>query len=76
MKHRRIYLRSLGPLTLVGLSIVASGGRTARTAFQRSARNCCGTPEAPRELGFAYYSLRDGFQSTLNLVSNSPSLSP
>ncbi len=36
--------------------------------------NCCGPdhPEAPRELDFPYYSLRDGFSSQLQLVSDSP----
>jgi hypothetical protein len=35
---------------------------------------CCDAerPVAPRELHFPYYSLRDGFSSTLNLVSDSP----
>jgi hypothetical protein len=36
--------------------------------------NCCGTnpPTAPREIVFPYYSLADGFSSTLFLVSDSP----
>lgn len=42
-------------------------GKTAGAA-------CCGSqhPVAPRELGFPYYSLRDGFNSTLYLVSDLP----
>ncbi len=36
--------------------------------------NCCGInpPTAPREMVFPYYSLADGFNSTLFLVSDSP----
>jgi hypothetical protein len=35
--------------------------------------SCCSAdrPVAPREMDFPYYSLRDGFSSTLNLVSDS-----
>lgn len=36
--------------------------------------NCCGPnpTTAPREIVFPYYSLADGFNSTLMLVSDSP----
>ncbi|MGH9454132.1 MAG: hypothetical protein ACRD2O_09215 [Terriglobia bacterium] len=37
------------------------------------AAQCCSEANlAPRELDFPYYSLRNGYQSTLNLVSDSP----
>ncbi len=41
---------------------------------QDSSTPCCGEPDttAPREIDFPYYSLRDGFNSTLLLVSDSP----
>ncbi|MDR3675048.1 MAG: hypothetical protein P4N24_06130 [Acidobacteriota bacterium] len=45
-------------------------GQTAKT----KASACCGAqhPVGPRELDFPHYSLRDGFNSTLYLVSDSP----
>ncbi|MFB3924277.1 MAG: Ig domain-containing protein [Terriglobia bacterium] len=42
----------------------------AQTA-QENAPPCC-SEEAPRQLEFPYYSLRDGFNATLLLVSDSP----
>jgi IPT/TIG domain len=43
-------------------------------AAQQGSISCCGAEptSAPRELDFPYYSLREGFSSTLNLVSDSP----
>ena len=38
---------------------------------QADGSSCCG-PAEPHEVDFAYYSLRDGFTSTLMLVSASP----
>src|SRR5581483_444793 len=39
-----------------------------------SSTPCCGQPDttAPREIDFPYYSLRDGFNSSVLLVSDSP----
>ena len=39
-----------------------------------TATPCCGEADttAPRQLEFPYYSLRDGFNATLLLVSDSP----
>jgi hypothetical protein len=44
-------------------------------ASQTDSTACCGPtqPLLPRELDFPYYSLQNGFGSTLNLVSDSPS---
>ncbi len=44
------------------------------TRAQNTQTPCCGQPDqtAPREIDFPYYSLRDGFNSTLLLVSASP----
>jgi hypothetical protein len=41
---------------------------------QTNATPCCGQPHEtqPREIDFPYYSLRDGFSSTVFLVSDSP----
>ncbi len=43
-----------------------------QTPSQPAATSCCGQGVAPRELDFPYYNLRDGYQSTLMLVSDSP----
>lgn len=45
---------------------------------QSSTTPCCGQPDttAPRELDFAYYSLRGGFNSTLLLIGDAPAPFP
>jgi len=49
-------------------------GKLSRAQTDQTDATCCGgdATSAPRELDFPYYSLRDGFSSTLNLVSASP----
>lgn len=41
-------------------------------AIVRPGPGCCARGIAPRELDFPYYSLKDGYQATLLLVSDSP----
>ncbi|MGH9405466.1 MAG: hypothetical protein ACRD3D_06480, partial [Terriglobia bacterium] len=43
-----------------------------QTAIVRPGAGCCARGVAPRELDFPYYSLKDGYQATLLLVSDSP----
>jgi len=62
-------------LVLVGFLLLSKPGAPTRAQNKPTrSRHCCGPahPTAPRELDFAYYSLKDGFTSTLNLVSDSP----
>jgi hypothetical protein len=75
MKSLRVSL-GLALLLLVGSAIVRHNPRSALSQTQGGSSTvaCCGPsyPEGPRELDFAYYSLRDGFDSQLQLVSDSP----
>jgi len=79
MKRDRLFL-TFGALFLLGLAFLYRPQRLIHAGTNRSQHTqtnstpCCGPvhPEAPRELDFPYYSLRDGFRSTLNLVSDSP----
>ena len=64
-------------LTLSLLTGVFGLYRTLRPSHARASQAgtpCCGPdhPQAPREVDFPYYSLRDGYESTVFLVSDSP----
>src|SRR5574337_438006 len=73
MRHKAVYpvVMVLVVLALSSLLFLTSPRPSVNA---QSTANCCGLnpPTAPRELDFPYYSLRDGFTSTLNLVSDSP----
>ncbi len=65
------------PLVLSSVVLLSSllvyHARRARAQTGKGGACCSASyPEAPRELDFPYYSLRDGFRSSLNLVNNSP----
>jgi hypothetical protein len=70
MLARKLSVALVAPLFLGGYLLHRSP--SLGSAQTRAA--CCGPshPEGPRELDFAYYSLRDGFSSQLQLVSDSP----
>jgi len=72
MRHRAVYPGVL-VLAALAFSLLFLINSRPNTGAQTTT-DCCGTNPvtAPRELDFPYYSLRDGFRSTLNLVSNSP----
>ncbi len=74
MRTWRAFL-GLGGLLLLGIALLYPlyGSLRAQTGENKQAP-CCGPdhPVAPRELDFPYYSLRDGFNSALLLVSASP----
>jgi hypothetical protein len=58
---------------LSGFLLFRSSNPSHAHAAQASSSACCGQGNlAMREIDFPYYSLRDGFTSTLNLVSDSP----
>ncbi len=62
-------------LLLPGAAITYRSSHLVRAQTAQGAQTpCCGQPDttAPREIDFPYYSLRDGFNSTLLLVSASP----
>ncbi len=70
---RLLFLLGLAALVLVVLIFYFRSRLTHAQATQSGATACCSAPnEGPRELDFPYYSLRDGYHSTLNLVSDSP----
>jgi len=71
--------RPLVLVVILSLLLVASSGlvhlsRLSRAQTEETASSCCGQTDttAPRQLEFPHYSLRDGFNSTLLLVSASP----
>ena len=74
MKVARVLL----PSFLVASIVILLFGRHTLLPRAQTIDNtstpCCGQPDetAPREVDFHYYSLRDGFDSTLLLVSDSP----
>ncbi|HEV2247601.1 MAG TPA: Ig-like domain-containing protein [Terriglobia bacterium] len=72
MRHKALYPGILVLIVFAITSVFLIVPRLGTHA--QSTAGCCGTnpPTAPRELDFPYYSLRDGFTSTLNLVSDSP----
>ncbi|HEV2349769.1 MAG TPA: hypothetical protein VG028_07995 [Terriglobia bacterium] len=61
-------------LVLAAYLAVQTPHSTRALPAQDDSSACCGQtrPTAPRELDFPYYSLQNGFRSTLNLVSDSP----
>lgn len=74
MKLRLFFLFLL--LTAIASFFMFTGpGRSRAQAAQGNAVACCGSqyPLAPREVDFTYYNLTNGWISTLNLVSDSPS---
>ncbi|HEV2245645.1 MAG TPA: M23 family metallopeptidase [Terriglobia bacterium] len=72
MRHKALYPGILVLAVLALSSLFVIGPRLGTKAQSTTA--CCGTnpPTAPREIIFPYYSLADGFNSTLLLVSDSP----
>ena len=73
MRRKAIYPGILIVIVLALSSLLFLNGPRSGVKAQTTAK-CCGLnpPTAPRELDFPYYSSRDGFTSTLNLVSDSP----
>ena len=73
MRRKAIYPGILIVIILALSSLLFLNGPRSGVKAQTTAK-CCGLnpPTAPRELDFPYYSSRDGFTSTLNLVSDSP----
>src|SRR5690242_5641675 len=74
MRHRGIYVGTLTVVVLALSSLFLIHPHPKTDA--QSTRTCCGAnpPTAPREIVFPYYSLADGFNSTLLLVSDSGDL--
>jgi hypothetical protein len=72
----KLRLSLLVVVSALALLITSPGGITQFQAQTTKSKvtPCCGPvhPVAPRELDFPYYSLADGFTSTLYLVSDSP----
>ena len=73
MKPRRLTLGLLPVVPLIGFALFRFAPAPL-VGGQQTGAACCdpNTVTAPRELDFPYYSLRDGFNSTLNRVSDSP----
>jgi IPT/TIG domain len=71
MRHKAVYPGILVLVVLALSSLFLINPRPKIDA--QSTSTCCGTnpPTAPREIVFPYYSLADGFNSTLLLVSDS-----
>jgi len=74
MRNLRLGLPVLGlVVSLPWLLSHHSNAIRAQSAVPRpSEKACCGSTIGLRELDFPYYSLREGFSSQLNLVSDSP----
>jgi hypothetical protein len=69
------FLLVFGMLTWLSHLTQAQNGLSASGPQLGSKTACCGGSGSAvglRELDFPYYSLRDGFSSQLNLVSDSP----
>jgi hypothetical protein len=75
MKFARLSL-VLVAVMLITSSALYRNPRFVRGQTQNGGRKvaCCGQPDstAPREIDFPFFSLRDGFNSSLLLVSDSP----
>jgi len=74
MRPTRIALL-VAALLLVSFALIQLKPRFSRAQTDGgSTTPCCGQPDttAPREIDFPYYSLRDGFNSSVLLVSDSP----
>jgi len=67
--HRDLLLILLLPLLLLAVYVTHNDPRPVRA--QSASPSCCTQTDAPapREFDFPYYSLRDGFNSTLHLVN-------
>ena len=73
MKAVRFLLISLALIVLASSLVNQRPGLSRAQTDQTNGAPCCGQDEtAPREIDFPYYSLREGFESTLLLVSDSP----
>ena len=70
----RISLPLILLLSLLLLAAYAFHGNPRSARAQSTSTSCCSQTDvaAPREIDFPYYSLRDGFTSTLHLVNVSP----
>ncbi len=71
MRRRSVFLVGLSSLLVLVFVVFAVYRSKVSRAAPEATAPCCKTV-APRELDFPYYSLQDGFSSTLNLVSDSP----
>jgi hypothetical protein len=73
MTRAKLFLVLAAMVLCAGYAVVRAPKSTRAQATQ-GRTPCCGEPDktAPRELDFPYYSLRDGFSSSLLLVSDSP----
>ena len=78
VKRVRAFLPSFLPLVVLGILIIfALHSNSPRAQDTSSCQAGCGgggeeSKIAPRQLEFPYYSLREGFKSTVLLVSDSP----
>ncbi|HEV2417353.1 MAG TPA: hypothetical protein VGX94_06085 [Terriglobia bacterium] len=83
MRHKiiRLALAALGAFLaatfLIGLHSLLAGSPTPASLLQSQiirpgGPGCCARGVAPRELDFPYYSLKDGYEAKLLLVSDSP----
>lgn len=83
MRHKLISLElaALGAFLaatfLIGLHSLLAGSPTPASLLQSQiirpgGPGCCARGIAPRELDFPYYSLKDGYQAKLLLVSDAP----
>src|SRR5438874_780376 len=73
MKPRQLTLGLFTELSIIGFALFRYA-TSPLAGVEQTGAACCG-PDAvigPRELDFPYYTLRDGFNATLNLVSDSP----
>lgn len=71
MRRPLILFSGLLLSALISISLLWQARISRAQSEGTPAPSCCGG-EAPRQLEFPYYSLRDGFNSTLLLVSDSP----
>jgi len=70
MRRKAVYSGTLIIVVLALSSLLLIGPRSGANA--QNATPCCSQAVGPREIVFPYYSLADGFNSTLLLVSSSP----
>jgi hypothetical protein len=71
MRRPILLVSGLFLFVLISISLTWQTKLTRAQTEATPSTSCCGG-EAPRQLEFPYYSLRDGFNSTLLLVSGSP----
>ncbi len=72
MKLRPSFLLLLLSGAVIFVLFTGSDQLRAQTAPSKAISSCALHPVAPREVDFPYYNLSDGYESTLNLVSDSP----